>query len=1042
MKRIGIFLLILAVGILFSQPIVSYGNQSQLLLDQIGVTRGICVVLGDNGCERAMQLASGSELLIYLQLPRDDEVQSAREITDEAGLYDNRIFIEKGSLARLHLADNLADALIAVGQAASVSEAEALRVLRPGGKALLGNKVIVKPSPKGVDDWSHPYHGPDNNPQSQDKVILAPYLTQFLAEPRYAPLPQVSVASDGRVFKAFGHVAFKEREEPFLNKLVAFNGYNGTMLWQRDLAEGVMIHRNTMIATEGTLYVGDDKSCKMIDTATGRLKDEIVPPVEIAGGTFWKWMGMEDGILYALMGEQEQRDPTQRWRREAHGWPWNPISKGFNQPDSIEDNQAAYRTHPWGFGRNVLAINPNTKKVLWSYREEEPVDSRAMCMKNGRIYIFRFNAYLTCLNAKTGDVIWRKTPDNATELFAALGPYSNRQDWRTNWRTTCYLKCSDKALYFSGPQVNKLLAVSTEDGSVLWEHPYNNFQLVLREDGLYGLSGQNDMGSLSMKFDPLTGKVLAELKTGRRACTRPTGSPDAILYRASGGSTRFDVASGSPQLISPMRPQCHDGVTIANGLLYWWPSVCDCQLTLYGITSLAPAGDFDFYATATEEQRLEKSPGELTKVASFSESPADWPVFRADNISSATSAAAIPDKVKLLWQFEPKAKFSEAIPLPTAPVAAGGLVFTAGPDGIVRAFNAESGALQWKAYTGGAVRIAPTIWKGRAFVGSGDGWVYAFEAKTGRLLWRFRAAPAQRTIPVYDSLLSTWPAASGVLVEDGIAYVAAGIVNYDGTYVYALDVSTGKIKWQNNTSGHLNRQAHTGISVHGHMMLYNDKLYLAGGNAVSPAVYDTADGKCLNDDYAVRALVQNNLVASQAPRGWELSLLGDQVVACGKPFYAHPKYNVYDATVFDKVFLASSNGRDVVWVSNQNNKKILCFDQLDKKLLRAKMANPGNRFNINWSRLGVRDKPLWNYDCKDSVAIAVCKNAVMVACKSEIVALDLQNGKVLWSQVIPAAPVTWGLAIDRDGRAIVSLEDGQILCLGSGRGKLLSACLK
>jgi len=1025
-----ITLFIVVVGIPFSQPVVSYGNQNQSLLDQIGVNRGICVVLGDNDCESALQFARKSELLIYIQLPLAEGVQVAREIADEAGLYGNRIFIEKGSLARLHLADNLADALIDVGQT-SVTETEVLRVLRPGGKALLGSRVLTKPAREGVDDWSHPYHSPDNNPQSQDKVILAPYLTHFLAEPRYAPVPQVAVASAGRVFKAFGHVAFKKREEPFLNKLVAFNGYNGTLLWQRDLNEGIMIHRNTMIATPATLYIGDDKSCKLIDTATGRLMDQIIPPTELAGGTFWKWMGLENGVLYALMGEQEQRDPTKRWRREAHGWPWNPISRGFNQPDGIGDNQAAYQAHPWGFGRNVLAINPKTKEVMWSYREDKPVDGRAMCMKNGRIYIFRFGGYLACLNAKTGEVLWRKTPDNAPELFAALGPYSNRQDWRTNWRTTCYLKCSDEALYFAGPQVDKLLAISTEDGSVLWENPYNNFQLVLRDDGLYGLSGQNDMGSLSMIFNPLTGKVLAKLKTGRRACTRPTGTLDAIFYRASGGSTRLDIASGHPQLVSPMRPPCHDGVTIANGLLYWWPSVCDCQLTIYGITSLAPAGDFDFYTTATEEQRLEKGPGDLTKVLSFSESPVDWPVFRADNTGSATSKASVPDNVKLLWRFEPKAKFSDAIPLPTAPVAAGGLVFTAGPDGIVRAFDAASGDLRWKAYTGGAVRIAPTIWKGLALVGSGDGWVYAFEAKTGRLLWRFRASPAQRTIPVYDSLLSTWPAASGVLVEDGTAYAAAGIVNYDGTYVYALDAATGKIKWQNNTSGHLNRQARTGISVHGHMMLHNDKLYLAGGNAVSPAVYDTTDGKCLNNGNAVRALVQNNLVASQAPRGWELTLLGDQVVACGKPFYAHPKYDVYDNTVFDKVFLTSSNGRDVVWVSNQNNKKILCFDHLDKKLLRAKMANPGNRFNINWSRLGIKDKPLWDYDCKDSVAMAVCKNAVVVACKSKIVALNLQDGQVLWSHAVPATPVTWGLAIDRDGRAIVSLEDGQVLCLGS-----------
>ncbi len=502
-------LLITVAGILFCWPIVSMAKQGQPILEKIGVTRGICIVLGDNKCELALELARNSELLIYVQLRRAKDVEKARRIVDEAGFYGTRIFVEKGPLSELHIGDNLADAVIAVGRA---PKAEVLRVLRPKGKALLGREVLVKPVPEGVDDWSHPYHGPDNNPQSEDTVIRAPYLTHFMSEPRYAPMPQVAVASAGRAFKAFGHVAFKTREEPFLNKLVAFNGYNGTMLWQRDLAEGVMIHRNTMIATPTILYVGDDKSCKLIDTATGRLKDEIVPPVEKAGGTFWKWMALEDGVLYALMGEQEQRDPTMRWHREAHGWPWNPISKGFNQPDGIKDGEKAYVTHPWGFGRNVLAIGLKTKKVLWSYREDEPVDSRAMCMKNGRIFIFRFGAYLTCLNAKTGEVLWRKTPDNALELFKSLGTYLNRQDWRTNWRTTNYLQCSDKALYFAGPQIGKLLAVSTEDGNILWENSYSNFQLVLREDGLYGISGQIDKHPSKM-FDPLTGRVLAEISS-------------------------------------------------------------------------------------------------------------------------------------------------------------------------------------------------------------------------------------------------------------------------------------------------------------------------------------------------------------------------------------------------------------------------------------------------------------------------------------------------------------------------------------------------
>jgi len=59
-----------------------------------------------------------------------------------------------------------------------------------------------------------------------------------------------------------------------------------------------------------------------------------------------------------------------------------------------------------------------------------------MCMKNGRIFLFRFGEYLACLDAASGSELWRKTPENALELFASLGKYLTRQSWQTNWRTT------------------------------------------------------------------------------------------------------------------------------------------------------------------------------------------------------------------------------------------------------------------------------------------------------------------------------------------------------------------------------------------------------------------------------------------------------------------------------------------------------------------------------------------------------------------------------------------------------------------------------
>ncbi len=999
-----------AIIIVLAVSLFSFAaNQQNPILKRIGVKRGICVLPGDTACELGLELARESELLIYIQLPQAKDVEKARKVSDEAGFYGTRIFVDKGPLKRLHLADNIADAVVAVGSARRVPREEVLRVLRPGGKGLIGRRVLSKPFPEGMDDWSHPYHGPDNNPLSEDSLIRAPYMTQFLADPRYGPAPQLAVSAGGRLFKAFGHVAWHEREEAFLNTLVAFNGFNGTMLWKRALPEGLMVHRNTMIATPETLFLGDDKSCKLIDAVTGGTKGEIIPPVSMAGGTFWKWMALEDGVLYALLGEAEMKDETMRWKRQAHGWPWDGISKGYNQPEQ-----------PWGFGQNLLAINPATRKVLWRYHEDEPMDGRAVCMKNGRIFAFRFGTYLTCLDSRTGEVLWRKTRDSAPELFETLGEYLPRQSWQTNWRTTVYLKCSDRVLYFAGPQLGKLLAVSTEDGRILWQHPYDNFQLVIYPEALYAISGPWG-NNFSKKFEPLTGEVIAELPTGRRACTRPTATSDSILFRAMGGSVRFDLASARPRWLSPMRPPCHDGVTVANGLLYWWPFACDCQLTLNGFTCVGPAGDFDFTPKSSWSSRLERGPGGIKPAGTLDESEADWPTFRANNQRTATSRAVIPEAGRQLWLTKSS---SAASVNPTAPVMAGGLVLLGGPDGVVRALDSDTGSERWKAFTGGEILIAPTIWKGRAFVGSGDGWVYCYEAATGRLLWRFRAAPAERNIPVYGKILSTWPAASGVLVEDGTAYVAAGLVNYDGTYVYALDPATGDVRWCNDTSGHLDPEANTGVSVQGHLLLYENKLYLAGGNAVSPAVYDIQDGRCLNDP----APLANT--ESTSPRGWELFLVGNRVIACGKPFYTLPEIPVYDHTVTKKLLHASNGRRDVVWIDNS---RLLCYEPLDRSVLSRCVTDEKIPRHITqaWGEFNVSKKPLWQYGCRDSVAVALTANAVVIADASKVTAIDLSSGDSLWSQRLPSAPVPWGMAVDSKGRVILSLVDGRVLCIGS-----------
>ena len=919
---------------------------AETLVRQIGCARGLCALVGDKGCKLALDLARAGELTLYVQLATDEDVEAACRAADAAGLYGTRIFVAKGRPETIHLADNVADAVVAVG--AAPPKGEALRVLRPDGKAFLGKTALTKPWPRGVDDWSHHYHGPDNNAQTKDQLARAPYLTQFIAEPRYAPAPQNVVASAGRMFMAFGNVAWHEREEPWMNTLVAVNGFNGAMLWKRPLRQGHMVDRPTMIATPETLYLGGATSCQLLDAVTGKVTDEIKVPQDLTDGPFWKWMALEDGILYALVGRTEKQDADAKWRRRAHGWPWGGISQGYNAPQ-----------YEWGFGQTLFAIDPKTKKVLWHHREQRPIDSRGISMKSGRIFICRFGEYLACLDSETGNQVWRRTADNDAELFEAVGPYRPGHGYIGGWKSTVYLKCTDKALYFLGPQVNWLTAISAREGKFLWKYPAKDLHIVIRDDGLYTIGPQKSQ-NMTNKLDPLTGSVLASYDLHRRACTRSVGTPDGIIFRTQGGSQRLDLASGKPQYISTMRPSCHVGVVVAGGHLYWVPWVCDCNLQMFGVICCGPAGDFRFNRKATEPDRLERPAG-AAKVAALDMAAADWPTHRAGTAREAKTSAAVPAKVSLLWEEVKPEVAREA----TAPVVAGGMVFVGGSDGIVRAIEVASGMERWRAYTGGAVRYPPTIADGRAYVGSGDGWAYCFEAATGRLLWRFRAAPAERRIPVYDQLLSTWPVSSGVLVHDGAAYLAAGINNFDGTHVYALDAATGKIRWQNNSSGHLDAFSHRGVAVQGDMLLHGGRLYLAGGNAVSPATYDTANGKCLNQPPAGWM--------SRAPRGRELILDNGQVKVRGQALYSNDANPVFDKSVqWGEAVIRTSNAR------------------------------------LSCKPCGTDAAPAW----------------ALVATSA--------SGEKLWSQLLPAEAVRWGIAVDSSGRVVATLHDGRVVCYGAG----------
>ncbi|MHC4433520.1 MAG: hypothetical protein ACYTBS_16905 [Planctomycetota bacterium] len=391
------------------------------LVDAGGVDRGLCAVIGGPR-ELPVQIAQCSNLLVHVREPDPSVVAIQRRLAEAAGLGIDRLVIEQGALKRLPYADNMVDMIIGQRPSGSTLDvlpgSEMFRVLRPGGTAIAAqadgisarqfrswaegskaNNVKVwddnygmwvrfsKPPLEGVDDWSHWEHAPDNNPVSTDQVIKAPYMTQFLAEPYYIGMPAITTAAGGRTFLATGHIAHHLREWDMVNKLIARNGYNGTVLWQRDLPDGYLAHRSAFVATRDIFYMLDGDGCLMLDARSGAEKGRIqIPGLE----GDWKWMAMKDGVLYAMAGDEKGPAKVIKGDRNFGGWSWADLSEGYYARPRV----------PWGFGNKVAAYKLDDKRVLWEHSEDALIDSRALAMRDNKLFLYCPTSHLRSLNTE------------------------------------------------------------------------------------------------------------------------------------------------------------------------------------------------------------------------------------------------------------------------------------------------------------------------------------------------------------------------------------------------------------------------------------------------------------------------------------------------------------------------------------------------------------------------------------------------------------------------------------------------------------------
>jgi outer membrane protein assembly factor BamB len=238
---------------------------------------------------------------------------------------------------------------------------------------------------------------------------------------------------------------------------------------------------------------------------------------------------------------------------------------------------------------------------------------------------------------------------------------------------------------------------------------------------------------------------------------------------------------------------------------------------------------------------------------------ADWPMYRADAARSGYTPDPLPARLKMSWVRKstnpPQAAWSGRdtrmpFDLTFQPVVSKGLVFFGSSSNCtVYALNAKTGQEQWTFITDGPVRFAPAVWQDRLFVVSDDGYLYCLAVADGTLLWKKRGGPNSEMVWGNDRLISRWPARGGPVIKDGIVYFGAGIWCSEGIYLYAIDVSTGKTVWVNDSSGslvleqpHLGNLARSGVSIQGYLATAGNSLVVPTGRA-TPAVFDRDSGR-------------------------------------------------------------------------------------------------------------------------------------------------------------------------------------------------------
>ena len=607
-----------------------YAEAAQKIIDASGVTRGFCLVVGNEEGRLAFELAQRSDLEICAVEPDRAKVDSARRKLASAGYYGARISIHHGTLSDIPYANYFAnlvvsDTLVKSGEFPDGIDAEKLATkIKPlGGTAVVdadhadalsslglagqattrsenGLALLERGALPGAGSWSHQYGEAGNTACSYDYRVKGGLGVLWFGDPGEGDMVNrhegavAPLAINGRLI-AQGQ-----------SRIMAYDAYNGLFLWARDnpdsIRTGVFQNQNpgNLVASDDSLFFMEKEVCVELDAASGKEIARHQLPETVRGGNHeWGYVSYKDGILFGSSSVREEIEERARRRGRATQDStdgvfaidvasgkllWHYTGKTIeHQTIAIGDDTVYFIDSSITADQRQAILNQDKSRFENLNAEQQKAAEAELKKQDLRLAV--------AINSRSGEKLWEKAVDVTDCSDIGIGGGKLSLLFRNNVLLLCGANANGhywKQFMDGEFEKRRLVALSGDNGTRLWAKDGNyRHRPIIIEDEIIAEPWAYDLytGKQKTRQHPLTGEDVpwSMMRSGHH-CGMIAGTPNLLTFR-SGFTGFYDLEQDiGTRHFAGHRTGCWINAIPANGLISIPESSAGC-VCLFSIAS-------------------------------------------------------------------------------------------------------------------------------------------------------------------------------------------------------------------------------------------------------------------------------------------------------------------------------------------------------------------------------------------------------------------------------------------------------------------------